>query len=54
MTHQAHEEAIAGISAALSQGWLKHNIGARLPLERIAEAHELVEAGGAGKVVLEL
>ena len=53
-TQQAHEDAIAGISAALSQGWLKHNVGPRLSLERIAEAHELVEAGAAGKVVLEL
>ena len=51
---QAHEDAIAGISAGLSEGWLKHRIGARLPLERIVEAHELVEAGAAGKVVLEL
>ncbi len=51
---QGHAEAIAGISAALSQGWLKSNVGRRLPLECIAEAHELVEAGGGGKVVLEL
>lgn len=49
-----HAEAIAGISAGLSQGWLKANVGPRLSLERIAEAHELVEAGAAGKVVLEL
>lgn len=51
---QGHAEAIAGISAALSEGWLKSNVGPRLPLGRIAEAHELVEAGAAGKVVLEL
>lgn len=52
-SQQAHEDAIAGISAALSQGWLKHNVVARLSLERIAEAHELVESGAGGKVVLE-
>ena len=54
MTRQAHDEAAAVIEAALEEGWLKHRIGARFPLERIAEAHELVEAGGAGKVVVEL
>ncbi len=54
MTRQAHEEAVGGITAALSEGWLKHHIGLRLPLERIADAHERVEAGGTGKVVLEL
>ena len=54
MTRQAHNEAAAAISAALAEGWLKHNIGPILPLERIAEAHERVEAGSAGKVVLEL
>lgn len=55
MTRQAHEEAAAAITAALRDGRLQHNIGRRLPLERIAEAHELVEQGrGGGKVILEL
>jgi len=55
MTRQAHEEAAAVITAALREGWLQHNIGRRLPLERIAEAHELVEQGrGGGKVILEI
>ena len=54
MTREAHDAAAVAITEALEQGWLRHNIGARLPLERIAEAHELVEAGGAGKVVIEL
>ena len=54
MTREAHDEAIAAITAALEAGWLKPHIGARLPLARIAEAHELVEKGGSGKVVIEI
>ena len=45
--------ALAGLSALLEEGALMHNIAARLPLERIAEAHELVESGRAiGNIVL--
>lgn len=55
MTREAHEEAARAITDALEAGWLKHNIARVLPLERIAEAHELVESGRAGgKIVLEL
>ena len=45
--------ALDGLTALLESGALMHNIAARLPLERIAEAHELVESGKAvGNVVL--
>jgi NADPH2:quinone reductase len=55
MTREAHEEAIAYVNRAASEGWLKHNIGAVLPLDRIAEAHGLVERGPArGKIVVEI
>lgn len=55
MSKDAHQQAQSAITTALQQGWLRHNIGTVLPLERIAEAHELVETGrGGGKVVLEL
>lgn len=54
MDRQAHEEAVIATLAGLEQGWLKHNIAARLPLDRIAEAHELVERGAGGKVVVEI
>jgi NADPH2:quinone reductase len=37
--------AIAHLTAMLERGDLTHNVAARLPLERIAEAHELVEQG---------
>ena len=55
MTPEAHEEAIAAIGEGLRGGWLKHNIGTRLPLEAIVQAHELVETGrGGGKVILDI
>jgi NADPH2:quinone reductase len=45
---------LAGITALLKQNRLKHNIDSRLPLDRIAEAHELVESGKAlGNVVID-
>lgn len=47
--------ALAGLTALLEDGALMHNIAARLPLERIAEAHELVESGKVvGNVVLSI
>lgn len=54
MDEKAHEEAVAATLEGLREGWLKHNIAAHLPLERIAEAHELVERGAGGKVVIHL
>ncbi|MEP7009588.1 MAG: NADPH:quinone reductase [Acidobacteriota bacterium] len=45
--------AIRELSDLLAANRLEHNIAVRLPLERIAEAHELVEQGAAvGKVLL--
>jgi NADPH2:quinone reductase len=45
--------AQATLQRMLARGELVHNIAERLPLERIAEAHELVEQGRAlGNVVL--
>jgi len=47
--------AIVQLSAWLRDGCLQHNIAARLPLDSIAEAHELVESGRvAGNVVLQI
>lgn len=49
------ERAIANLSTMLVGNRLKHNIAARLPLAKIAEAHELVEKGQViGNVVLEV
>ena len=45
---------LAGVTALLKQDRLKHNIDSRLPLDRVAEAHELVESGKAlGNVVID-
>jgi NADPH2:quinone reductase len=54
MTGDAHRQAIDYVSAAASEGWLQHNIARSFPLEAIAEAHELVDRGAGGKVILEL
>ena len=49
------ERAIADLTRMLREDRLIHNIAARLPLEKIAEAHELVERGGAsGNVILQV
>jgi NADPH2:quinone reductase len=47
--------ALEQLTQWLEQGRLLHNIAARLPLDRIVEAHELVESGKAvGNVVVEV
>lgn len=55
MDEQAHREAIALVTSGLEEGWLKHNIARRLPLERIAEAHEVLEQQRpSGKVLISI
>jgi NADPH2:quinone reductase len=46
------EAGIAAVTRGVAEGWFAPAIAAVLPLERIAEAHELVEAGAPGKVVV--
>jgi len=46
------EAGIAATNRGLAEGWLAPAIAATLPLDHIAEAHELVEAGPGGKVVV--
>ncbi len=47
--------AVGNLTELLASNRLEHNIAVRLPLPRIAEAHELVEQGAAiGKVLLEI
>lgn len=42
------------LTAALDDGALRTRIAVRVPLERIAEAHELVEGGVDGRVVIRI
>ncbi|MHA3700865.1 alcohol dehydrogenase catalytic domain-containing protein [Jatrophihabitans sp. YIM 134969] len=46
--------AAAELTAALVAGDLRSTIAARVPLDRIAEAHEMVEAGAAGRVLVDI
>jgi NADPH2:quinone reductase len=49
------ERATLTLTRLLERGALRHNVAARLPLDEIAQAHELVEQGGtAGNVVLRI
>jgi NADPH2:quinone reductase len=49
------QAGLAGLTALLEQNRLIHNVETRLPLARIAEAHELVESGKAlGNIVIDL
>jgi NADPH:quinone reductase len=52
MSGSAHEEAVAATTRGLREGWLKHNIAETVPLARIADAHEMVERGVGGKVIV--
>ncbi|HEY9285526.1 MAG TPA: NADPH:quinone reductase [Pyrinomonadaceae bacterium] len=55
LTPEDRARAVADLTRLLEANALTHNIGARLPLERIAEAHDLVEHGRVtGNVVLEV
>lgn len=49
------ERATGTLTRLLERGVLRHNVAARLPLDEIARAHELVEQGAAaGNVVLRI
>lgn len=55
LAEQDRTRAIEGLSSLLVSGKLQHNIAARLPLDRIADAHTLVEEGKTvGNVILSI
>lgn len=51
---RAHEDAVAATMAGLREGWLQHNIAEELPLSQVSDAHEMVECGVSGKVIIEI
>jgi NADPH:quinone reductase len=52
---EAHRAAARDITAHLASGSLKHSIARRLPLSKIVEAHEAMEAGHLnGKVIVDV
>lgn len=54
LTDAQRTSYVATLDHLLSAGKLQHALGERFPLERIAEAHERVEAGSLGNVIVEL
>jgi NADPH:quinone reductase len=54
MPRAALREAVAGVSEALSEGALTELPAHRYPLDRIAEAHDAVEDGAVGKVLVDV
>ena len=51
---EAERAAVEQISIWLASGQLTHHVGARFPLSETAAAHEAVEAGTVGKVLVEI
>jgi NADPH2:quinone reductase len=55
LTPADRQMAVARLSGMLAAGQLQHSIGARYPLDQVAQAHRTVEAGQTvGNVVIEL
>jgi NADPH:quinone reductase len=48
------EKAVAAVTKMLAEGRLVHNVAATFPLDQIVSAHEAVERGVGGKVVLQI
>ena len=51
---QQRERAVAGITRALAQGKLVNRIGRTFPLAETSAAHEAVEQGTVGNVVVKI
>jgi NADPH2:quinone reductase len=55
LPEEAERRAVEDIEAALAAGVLRPRIARRLPLERIADAHEAIEGGqSGGRVTLDI
>lgn len=51
---EVEDRALDDIARGMAAGTLSHHVGPRFGWEEVAAAHEAVEAGVWGKVVLEL
>ena len=49
---QERDRAVAGINRVLEQGQLKNRVGSTFPLTQTAAAHEAVERGTIGNVIV--
>lgn len=54
MPDDAKRQAVADISRWLAESALSHHVGSHFPLEEAVAAHEAVEGGAFGKVVLDI
>ncbi|NOY30472.1 MAG: NADPH:quinone reductase [Planctomycetes bacterium] len=54
MPEDEKQQAIVAISRWLEQGMLTHHLGQRFSLEQTVAAHEAVENGAVGKVLIEI
>jgi NADPH2:quinone reductase len=54
LTDAQRTSYVAALDHLLSTGKLQHVLGERFPLERIAEAHERVEGGSLGNVIVDI
>lgn len=54
LTAAERRAALDELDAILAAGWLQTRIAARFPLEQVVAAHEAVEQGADGNVVIEM
>jgi NADPH2:quinone reductase len=52
LSRDARSRGVADLTRWMEEGRLRHAIAAALPLERTAEAHEMVQGGVMGNVVV--
>lgn len=53
MPEEAKQQAVEDLTTWLEDGELRHTVAQRFPIEEIAAAHEAVESGPLGKILLD-
>ena len=53
MPEEAKQQAVEDLSTWLESGEMRHTVAQRFPIEEIAAAHEAVESGPHGKILLD-